>query len=117
MSEDETREAAEAAEAAEELEKRDANEEARELTPEEQQRLEEIREKRREALASQGRVDSGNTEGAVVDEASFAELTSILASLQQGLLHLTGILSADTKALNMVCDGLTGVPLVGVRNR
>ncbi|WFC94013.1 hypothetical protein MBRA1_000640 [Malassezia brasiliensis] len=72
---------------------------------------------RREALASQGRVDSGNTEWAVVDEASFEELTSILASLQQGLLHLTGILSADTKALNMVCDGLTGVPLVGVRNR
>ena len=72
---------------------------------------------KREALASQGRVDSGNTEWAVVDEASFEEITSILASLQQGLLHLTNTLSADTKALNMVCDGLTGVPLVGIRNR
>ena len=72
---------------------------------------------KREALASQGRVDSGNTEWAIVDEANFEELTSILASLQQGLLHLTNTLSADTKALNMVCDGLTGVPLVGIRNR
>lgn len=72
---------------------------------------------KREALASQGRVDSGNTEWAVVDEASFEEITSILASLQQGLLHLTNTLGADTKALNMVCDGLTGVPLVGIRNR
>lgn len=72
---------------------------------------------KREALAGQGRSDSGNTEWAIVDEANFEELTTILASLQQGLLHLTNTLSADSKALNMVCDGLTGVPLVGIRNR
>ncbi|WFC98159.1 hypothetical protein MYAM1_000883 [Malassezia yamatoensis] len=72
---------------------------------------------KREALASQGRVDSGNTEWTVVDEASFEELTSILASLQQGLLHLINTLSSDSRALNMVCEGLTGVPLIGIRNR
>lgn len=72
---------------------------------------------KRDALASQGRTDSGNTEWAVVDEASFEEVTSILASLQQGLLHLTNTLQGDTKALTMVCDGLKGVPVVGVRTR
>lgn len=72
---------------------------------------------RREAMQAQGRTHSGNTEWAVVDEAGFEELTSILAQLQQGLVLLTNTLTSDSKSLDTVCDGLTGVPLVGVRQR
>lgn len=71
---------------------------------------------KREALQSQGRM-SGSMEWVVVDDASFDEVTQILASLQQGLAHLTTTLSSDAKALDTVCDGLRGVPLVGVRHR
>lgn len=68
-------------------------------------------------MQAQGRTHSGNTEWAVVDEAGFEELTSILAQLQQGLVLLTNTLTSDSKSLDTVCDGLTGVPLVGVRQR
>lgn len=71
---------------------------------------------KREALQAQGRA-SGGTEWVVVDESSFDEITSILGTLQQGLVHLTHTLTSDAKALDTVCDGLQGVPLVGVRHR
>ena len=45
------------------------------------------------------------------------EITHILAALQQGLVHLSNTLTSDSKALDTVCDGLKGVPLVGVRHR
>ena len=71
----------------------------------------------REALRNQGRGDAASTEWAVVDPASFQEIAGILGQQQQGLLHLSQTLTADTKVLETVCDGLAGVPLVGVRGR
>ena len=59
----------------------------------------------------------GGTEWVVVDESSFDEIARILSSLQQGLVHLINTLTSDSKALDIVCDGLKGVPLVGVRHR
>ena len=61
--------------------------------------------------------EDGGTEWVVVDESSFDEITHILAALQQGLVHLSNTLTSDSKALDTVCDGLKGVPLVGVRHR
>lgn len=71
----------------------------------------------REALRNQGRGDAASTEWAVVDPASCQEIAGILGQQQQGLLHLSQTLTADTKVLETVCDGLAGVPLVGVRGR
>ena len=71
---------------------------------------------KREASQAQGRANGG-TEWVVVDESSFDEITHILAALQQGLVHLSNTLTSDSKALDTVCDGLKGVPLVGVRHR
>ncbi|WFD21423.1 hypothetical protein MEQU1_000072 [Malassezia equina] len=70
---------------------------------------------RREAMQAQN--PGGGTEWVVVDESSFDEIAHILNSLQQGLVHLTNTLNSDAKALDIVCDGLKGVPLVGVRHR
>lgn len=70
---------------------------------------------RREAMQVQN--PGGGTEWVVVDETSFDEIAHILSSLQQGLVHLTNTLTSDGKALDIVCDGLKGVPLVGVRHR
>ncbi|WFD29803.1 hypothetical protein MSPP1_000816 [Malassezia sp. CBS 17886] len=72
---------------------------------------------KREGMHTAGRSASGNTEWAVVDEAGFDEIAGILASLQQGLAHLTNTIMSDTKTLDTVCDGLADVPLVGVRGR
>ena len=71
---------------------------------------------KREAAQAQGRVNGG-TEWVVVDESSFDEITQILGLLQQGLVHLSNTLMSDSKALDTVCEGLKGVPLVGVRHR
>ena len=70
---------------------------------------------KREAAQAQGRVNGG-TEWVVVDESSFDEITQILGLLQQGLVHLSNTLMSDSKALDTVCEGLKGVPLVGVRH-
>ena len=70
---------------------------------------------RREAMQAQN--PGGGTEWVVVDESSFDEIARILSSLQQGLVHLINTLTSDSKALDIVCDGLKGVPLVGVRHR
>lgn len=70
---------------------------------------------RREAMQVQN--PGGGTAWVVVDDSSFDEITNILSSLQQGLVHLTNTLTADSKALDIVCEGLKGVPLVGVRHR
>lgn len=71
---------------------------------------------KREAAQAQGRANGG-TEWVVVDESSFDEITQILGLLQQGLVHLSNTLMSDSKALDTVCEGLKGVPLVGVRHR
>ena len=52
-----------------------------------------------------------------MDDSAFEAGTHILAALQQGLVHLSNTLTSDSKALDTVCDGLKGVPLVGVRHR
>lgn len=71
---------------------------------------------RREALRSQGRI-GGDTEWAVVDEAALGEITTILGAQQQGLQHLSQTLTTDGRVLDTVCEGLTDVPLVGVKGR
>lgn len=71
----------------------------------------------REAARNQGRSDSVSTEWAVVDEAGFDEIAAILGAQQRGLLHLADTLSGDSRALETICDGLSGVPLVGLRGR
>lgn len=71
---------------------------------------------KRETLQAEGRANGG-TEWVVVDESSFDEVKHILAQLQQGLAHLSNTVMSDAKALDTVCDGLKGVPLVGVRHR
>ncbi|WFD25112.1 hypothetical protein MNAN1_000075 [Malassezia nana] len=70
---------------------------------------------RREAMQVQN--PGGGTAWVVVDDSSFDEIANILSSLQQGLVHLANTLTADSKALDIVCEGLKGVPLVGVRHR
>ena len=71
---------------------------------------------KREAAQAQGRVNGG-TEWVVVDESSFDEITQILGLLQQGLVHLSNTLMSDSKALDTVCEGLKGVPLVSWARR
>lgn len=71
---------------------------------------------RREVLRSQGRAGV-DAEWAVVDDAALQEITTILGAQQQGLQHLSNTLSTDGRILDTVCDGLTDVPLVGVKGR
>ena len=71
---------------------------------------------RREVLRSQGRAGV-DAEWAVVDDAALQEITAILGAQQQGLQHLSHTLSTDGRILDTVCDGLTDVPLVGVKGR
>jgi nuclear pore complex protein Nup54 len=67
---------------------------------------------RREMLAREGR--SATTEWAVVDQSGLDNVTRILAQQQQGLNHLSSTLEADTKTMDTITTGLTGVKLVGV---
>ena len=66
----------------------------------------------REMLAREGR--SATTEWAVVDQSGLENVTRILAQQQQGLNHLSTTLENDTKTMETITNGLTGVKLVGV---
>ncbi|TKY86111.1 hypothetical protein EX895_004936 [Sporisorium graminicola] len=67
---------------------------------------------KREMLAREGR--SATTEWAVVDQAGLENVTRILAQQQQGLNHLCTTLETDSKTMDTITSGLTGVKLVGV---
>lgn len=66
----------------------------------------------REMLAREGR--SATTEWAVVDQSGLENVTRILSQQQQGLNHLSTTLENDTKTMDTITNGLTGVKLVGV---
>ncbi|EPQ30733.1 uncharacterized protein PFL1_01634 [Pseudozyma flocculosa PF-1] len=70
---------------------------------------------KRETMAREGRRDG--TEWAVVDEQGLDRVAKILSSQQQGLSHLSTTLVQDTKTMETIMQGLTGVKLVGVTNR
>lgn len=67
---------------------------------------------KREMMAREGR--SATTEWAVVDQSGLENVTKILAQQQQGLNHLSTTLETDTKTMETIRNGLTGVKLVGV---
>lgn len=67
---------------------------------------------KREMLAREGR--SATTEWAVVDPSGLENVTRILAQQQQGLNHLSTTLEHDSKAMDTITSGLTGVKLVGI---
>lgn len=67
---------------------------------------------KREMLAREGR--SATTEWAVVDQSGLENVTRILGQQQQGLNHLSTTLQNDTKTMETITNGLTGVKLVGV---
>lgn len=67
---------------------------------------------KREMLAREGR--SATTEWAVVDQSGLENVTRILGQQQQGLNHLCTTLENDTKTMETITNGLTGVKLVGV---
>lgn len=67
---------------------------------------------KREMLAREGR--SATTEWAVVDQSGLENVTRILGQQQQGLNHLCTTLENDTKTMETIANGLTGVKLVGV---
>ncbi|SNX83534.1 related to NUP57 - nuclear pore protein [Melanopsichium pennsylvanicum] len=67
---------------------------------------------KREMLAREGR--SATTEWAVVDQSGLENVTRILGQQQQGLNHLCTTLEQDSKTMETITKGLTGVKLVGV---
>lgn len=67
---------------------------------------------KRDMLAREGR--SATTEWAVVDPSGLENVTKILAQQQQGLNHLSTTLENDTKTMETITNGLSGVKLVGV---
>ncbi|EST05835.1 Nucleoporin FG repeat [Kalmanozyma brasiliensis GHG001] len=67
---------------------------------------------KREMMAREGR--SATTEWAVVDQSGLENVTKILAQQQQGLNHLSTTLETDTKTMETITNGLSGVKLVGV---